>query len=111
MGGEDLVILVGTEKAIVGPGKLGAHQQRFNAASQQHDKGSHDVSHANGLVSGVGKTGQDAARVPPRALEFFKILRLIGSLRDDILGRGHLRLSRYSISGCRSVELTATVAI
>ncbi len=66
---EDLVVLVRSEKLVVGQRELDSHQCRFDTSEHKKHKRRHDVTHGDRLVIGVGKPTTPATRTGPRLLQ------------------------------------------
>src|SRR6185312_201741 len=103
--GEKLVVLVGSEEAILRTGKLQTHQQRQHATQNKKDESGHHEASADAGVMNFRKPSEKTRRLSPRPLQS-RVLR--GSWRryygrfDDGHSSSYCRLRRYVTSAFRS---------
>jgi hypothetical protein len=66
---EQLVVEVGVDEAVLGPGELNPHQQRKRSGEQEEHEGRENEAAADRLVIGGAEPADDAAGDGPASLE------------------------------------------
>jgi hypothetical protein len=87
---EQLVVRLGADEVLVGPGQLRPHPERHQAGEGEQQERRDDVAHADALVVDGGEEPDQAGRVLPGLLQ---LVLDRGALRFDdglaLLDRGH----------------------